>query len=38
MKAETLEDRKLGALYVLTGLVIVSGPAADSYPWLVQAL
>ena len=37
-EGKTVDDKKLGAIYLLTAMVIVSIPAADSYPWLVQPL
>jgi hypothetical protein len=35
-RSEDPENRKLGALYVLTALVDVSEDAADAFPWLLQ--
>ena len=37
-EGETVEEKKLGALYTLTALVIVSQGAAESYPFLVQPI
>ena len=35
-RSKDKENRRLGATYVLIGLVSVSGEAADTYPWLQQ--
>lgn len=35
-KGKTIDDKKLGAMIVLTSLTIVSKDAADAMPWYVQ--
>lgn len=35
-EGETIEERKTGALWMLTALVQVSPDAAQSYPWLIH--
>jgi len=37
-RAEEKEKQKLGALYVMMGLVHVSEEAAETYPWIVETL
>ena len=36
-EGKTIDDKKLGAMFILSALVIVSIPAADSFPYLVQS-
>ena len=37
-EGHTIEEKKMGALYTLTALVIVSNDAAEAYPFLVQPI
>ena len=36
-EGKTIDDKKLGAMFILSALVIVSIPAADAFPYLVQS-